>query len=358
MASITDVARLAGVSTATVSRVVSAAPYAVSPATRARVLDAARTLDYVPNALARGLLKSYIPVVGVIVHDITDPYFAEIVRGVEDAATPGGHLVITCSSDRIAEREDSYVRLLRSMRAAAVIFAGSGLDDPVLNRSMRKHLAAMRGYGAAVVHLSPHAEGDAEVGVDNALGIATMVEALGRLGHRHIAFLAGPTTLYVARQRLAGYRAGLEAAGLAFDPRLVVSTDFNHAGGRTAVDTLLSGDAPFTAICAANDLLALGALQRLSELDVTVPDEVSVAGFDDIQPAATTAPSLSTVRLPLHEIGRRGFGFAEEMLTGGEPVAEVLPTELVLRGSTAAAPAAALPGAHAIDAPTVAAGVA
>ena len=100
MASITDVARLAGVSTATVSRVVSAAPYAVSAATRERVLDAARTLDYVPNALARGLLKSYIPVVGVVVHDITDPYFSEVVRGVEDAASPGGYLVITCSSDR------------------------------------------------------------------------------------------------------------------------------------------------------------------------------------------------------------------------------------------------------------------
>ena len=358
MASITDVARLAGVSTATVSRVVSAAPYAVSPATRARVLEAARTLDYVPNALARGLLKSYIPVVGVIVHDITDPYFAEIVRGVEDAATPGGHLVITCSSDRNAEREDSYIRLLRSMRAAAIIFAGSGLDDPVLNRSMRKHLAAMRGYGAAVVHCSPHADGEAEVGVDNARGTASMVEALIALGHRRIAFLAGPTSLFVARQRLAGYRAGLEAAGLAYDPRLVVSTDFNLAAGVRAVDTLLAGDAPFTAIYAANDLLALGALQRLAELGVSVPDEVSVAGFDDIQPAATTAPSLSTVRLPLHEIGRRSFGWAEGVLAGGQPDPEVLPTELVLRGSTSPAPAAALPGRHAITTADAAAGVA
>ena len=184
VASITDVARLAGVSTATVSRVVSASPYAVSPATRARVLDAARELDYVPNALARGLLKSYIPVVGVIVHDITDPYFAEVVRGVEDAASQGGFLVVTCSSDRDPEREHSYVRLLRSMRAATLIFAGSGLDDPSLNAEMRRHAAAMRAYGAAVVHLSPHASGEAEVGVDNAAGIATMVAALVGLGHR------------------------------------------------------------------------------------------------------------------------------------------------------------------------------
>ena len=202
MASITDVARLAGVSTATVSRVVSAAPYAVSQATRERVLDAARTLDYVPNALARGLHKSYIPVVGVIVHDITDPYFAEVVRGVEDAASVGGFLVVTCSSDRISEREHSYVRLLRSMRAATLIFSGSGLADPALNVEIGKHVTAMRAYGAAVVHLSPHAEGEADIGVDNAAGIARMLAALVGMGHQKIAFLAGPPALYVSHQRL------------------------------------------------------------------------------------------------------------------------------------------------------------
>src|SRR6476620_4986055 len=116
MASITEVARLAGVSTATASRVVSASGYPVRAATRERVLEAARVLDYVPNALARGRLKSRVPVVAVIVHDITDPYFAEIVRGVEDGAAAAGYLVITCSSERDAERERSYVRLLRSMR--------------------------------------------------------------------------------------------------------------------------------------------------------------------------------------------------------------------------------------------------
>ena len=130
VASITEVRQVAGVSVATASRVVSASDYPVSAATRERVLDAARELDYVPNALARGLLKSRVPVVGVIVHDITDPDFAEVVRGVEDAATGSGYLVITCSSERDAEREREYIRLLRSMQAAAVVFAGSGLDDP------------------------------------------------------------------------------------------------------------------------------------------------------------------------------------------------------------------------------------
>lgn len=343
MASITEVARLAGVSVATASRVVSEADYPVSPATRARVLDAARTLDYVPNALARGLLKSRIPVVGVIVHDITDPYFSEVVRGVEDAAAPAGYLVITCSSERDPERESSYVRLLRSMRAAAVIFAGSGLDDPALNEELPRHLAAMREHGAAVVHLSPHARGAPEIAVDNVGGIASIVAALVGLGHRRIAFLAGPASLYVARDRLAGYRRGLAEAELEIDERLIVSSGFNREAGRLGVDTLLAGGASFTAISCANDLLALGALERLAELDIKVPDNVSVTGFDDVSVSAMTAPALSTVRIPLREMGRRGFEYADRLLSGEPAAPTVLPTEVVLRESTAAPPAVPLP---------------
>lgn len=343
MASITEVARLAGVSVATASRVVSLSDYPVSPATRARVLDAARTLDYVPNALARGLLKSRVPVVAVIVHDITDPYFAEVVRGVDDAASAAGYLVITCSSERDAERERSYVRLLRSMRAAAVIFAGSGLDDPEANEEMDRHLAAMRADGAAIVHLSPHAAGDPEVGVDNAAGIAAMVGALASLGHRRIAFLAGPRSLFVARRRLEGYRRGLAEAGIEPDDRLVVHTGFDRDGGALGIDSLLAGDAPFSAVCCSNDLLALGALARLAELGISVPGEVSVAGFDDISVAAITAPALSTVRLPLREMGRLGFGHADAMLAGDDPAPAVLLSELVLRASTGAPAALPLP---------------
>jgi DNA-binding LacI/PurR family transcriptional regulator len=343
MASISEVARLAGVSTATASRVVSSADYPVSEGTRARVLDAARELDYVPNALARGLLKSQIPIVAVIVHDITDPYFAEVVRGVEDAASPAGYLVITCSSERDAARETSYVRLLRSMRAASVIFAASGLDDPASNQEIEKHLAAMRADGAAVVHLSPHALGPADVGVDNEAGMAAMVAALVALGHREIAFLAGPSTLFVARARLDGYRRGLEEARIPFDQRLVIHTGFDRDAGALGVDALLGGAARFTAIACANDPLAMGALARLAELGIDVPGRVSVAGFDDVPVAAITSPSLSTVRLPLREMGRRGFAEAARLLDGDALEAAVLPTELAMRASTAAPPPVALP---------------
>jgi LacI family transcriptional regulator len=348
VASITEVARLAGVSIATASRVVNEVDYPVSPGTRERVLDAARALDYVPNALARGLLKRQIPVVAVIVHDITDPYFAEVVRGVEDSAHPAGFLVITCSSEQDAARETSYVRLLRSMRASAVIFAASGLDDPAANEELAKHVAGMREYGAAVVHLSPHALGEPEVSIDNEGGVAAMVSALAGLGHREIAFLAGPSSLFVSRDRLAGYRRGLAQAGLPYDERLVVHGAFNREGGAAGVDALLDGAAPFTAITCANDLLALGALERLAELGIRVPYGVSVAGFDDISIAAMTAPGLSTVRIPLRELGRRGFAWVERLLAGDAAAPTIMPTEVVLRASTGAPPTVPLPASRTV----------
>ena len=173
MASITEVARLAGVSTATASRVVSSSDYPVSAATRARVLEAARTLDYVPERPRPRAAQEPRP--GRRRH--RPRHHRPVLRrgrprrrGRRPSAA--GYLVITCSSERNAERERSYVRLLRSIRAAAVVFAGSGLDDPALNEEIDRHLAAMRADGAAVVHLSPHALGEPEVSVDNAAGIA------------------------------------------------------------------------------------------------------------------------------------------------------------------------------------------
>jgi LacI family transcriptional regulator len=195
------------------------------------------------------------------------------------------------------------------------------------------------------VHLSPHALGPADVGIDNEAGMASMIAALVELGHREIAFLAGPSTLFVARARLTGYRRGLSEAGLTFDQRLVIHTSFDREGGVLGVDTLLGGEAGFTAIACANDPLAMGALARAAELGVDVPGQLSVAGFDDVPVASITSPSLSTVRLPLREMGRRGFAEAARVLNG-EPLEQaVLPTELAMRTSTGAP--AALPLADA-----------
>lgn len=335
MVSITDVARLAGVSPATASRVLSGSSHAVSQGTRARVVAAAEQLDFVPNALARGLLKNRVPVVGVIVHDITDPYFSEIVRGVESAAHELGYLVITCSSQRNAEREESYVRLLRSIRASLVLFAGSGIADPRLETALARHAEAMERYGAAVVHLSPGRAGRPLVGVDNAMGMTRIVGELVALGHRRIAYLGGPEHLYVARERERGYREALGAVGLAVDPSIVFPTEFDIEAGEAMVERLLAAAPGVTAIACSNDLLALGVLDRLARLGVRVPDELSVTGFDDIPAAARTSPALSTVRLPLRELGMAGFRHGLRMLVGERPPPIELPVEVVMRSSTA-----------------------
>ena len=336
MASVIDVARLAGVSPATASRVLSGSNHAVSQATRERVLAAAETLDFVPNALARGLLKSRVPIVGVIVHDVTDPYFSEIVRGVEDAAEHTGFLVITCSSDRIAEREESYVRLLRSMRAAIVIFAGSGIRDSELETTVARHLAAMERYGAAVINLSPSSRGAASIGFDNVGGMAAAVGLLVEQGHRRIGYLSGPSRLYVSDDREQGYRQALGQARIKADPNLIVATSFDERGGAQGVDALLAAAPDLTAIACANDLLALGVLDRLAELGIAVPDELSVSGFDDIPAAARTNPPLSTVRVPLRSLGAGGFRMALKILDGRRPHRQVMPFEVMRRGSIAA----------------------
>lgn len=336
MTSVVDVARLAGVSAATASRVLSGSSHAVSQATRERVLAAAESLDFVPNALARGLLKSRVPIVGVIVHDVTDPYFSEIVRGVEDAAEGSGFLVITCSSDRVSEREESYVRLLRGMRAAVVIFAGSGIRDSSLEATLDRHLDAMQRYGAAVVNLSPSSRGAPFVGFDNVEGMTALVQSLARMGHRRIGYLSGPDRLYVCGERERGYRQALAAERIELDPRLVITTSFDSPGGADGVERLLAEAPDVTAVACANDLQALGALERLAQLGISVPGELSVAGFDDIPAAARTNPPLSTVKVPLRSLGAAGFRLAEKILDGRRPHRQLMPFEVMLRASTAA----------------------
>ena len=240
-----------------------------------------------------------------------------MVRGVEDAASAAGYLVITCSSERDADREARYVRLLRSIRAAAVVFAGSGLDDPMRNDEMDRHLAAMRADGAAIVHLSPHAHGEPEVGVDNAAGIAAMVGALVGLGPPADRVPRRPVVAVRRPRAAGGLPAGARDGGPPVRRAAGRAARVRRAAAAPSASTSCSMPAiAFTAIACANDLLALGALQRLAALGIDVPGAVSVAGFDDISTAALTAPALSTVRLPLRELGRRGFAHADAVLRG------------------------------------------
>jgi LacI family transcriptional regulator len=338
MTSLADVAKRAGVSSATASRVLSGSSHPIRRETREQVHEAARELGFVPNQVARALATSRTTTVGVIVHDIADQYFAEVVRGLEDGVQAEGYQLFVCSSDRDPARELGYVEALIANRVDALVFAGGGLTDPDYQRRVADRLDAYRRNKGAVVALAPHAYRTPSVIVDNRGGAQTMTEHLASLGHKRIAFVSGPPSVETSAHRLEGYQRGLAAAGLPAGPELVVEGSFDMEGGRRAAADLLDRDPGVTAIFAATDVDALGVLLELRSRRVRVPDDVSVAGFGGGGFAALVDPPLTTMGARMHEVGLLGARMALR-LTRGERVRSVLlPTELLVRASTGPPP--------------------
>jgi LacI family transcriptional regulator len=328
---IADVARRAGVSNATVSRALSG-NYPVSETLRVRVHEAARDLGYVANAHAQALLRDSSGIVGVIVHDVSDPYFAEITRGIQEVASAEERLVVLCSSLREPRREIVYIELLRAQRVDAVIMTGGHILDDAYLAALREQALWLRDQGIRLVLCGRHpVQADAVV-PDNTGGAARATGHLLARGHRRIAHLAGPASFSTTIDRLDGYRAALASYSVDFDPALVAPGDFSKNGGYAATGRLLNSGAPFTAILAANDLAAVGALARLREAGLRVPEDVSVVGFDDLPIASDVTPPITTVRLPLVEMGRQTMRLA---LRDRQAPYEVvrLATHLVERGS-------------------------
>jgi LacI family transcriptional regulator len=333
MSSIFDVAKRAGVSVTTVSRVINRSSHPVNPKTRERVLAAARELDFKPSALARALASDQTHIIGVIVGDASDPYFATVVRGISDAARDAGYLTILCNSDRVPDVELNFVQILRDYRADGVIFAGGGLTDSDYLRQMEELLVWFRTHDVPVVALGHHLFKVPQVSYDNKRATCDMMEYLLGLGHRRIGFIAGPEGLTTSIARTEGYRQALEDAGLPFDPALVVESDFTQGGGQQAAERLLASEPSITAIFAANDCMAIGCLVALKRLGIEVPRQVSVVGFDDIAATQYVFPPLTTVRIPMYDLGISGL---QQLLSAMrsdvtiEPL-RLLPYELVIR---------------------------
>ncbi|MBC8074558.1 MAG: LacI family DNA-binding transcriptional regulator, partial [Chloroflexales bacterium] len=204
-----EVAQRAGVSLATASRVLNGSTHGVTADLRARVLTAAQALDYVPNAHAQALARSSSAIVGVLVHDVSDPYFSEIMRGIQRVASDASRLVITCNSYRDPARELDYVRLLHGHRVEALILAGSGLDERTYSQRMASQIAAFTASGGRVAFIGRHhVLGDAVV-PDNVGGARAMGHTLARLGHQRIGVIDGPALLTTSRDRIDGFRSGL-----------------------------------------------------------------------------------------------------------------------------------------------------
>lgn len=316
MASLSDISRHAGVSIATCSRVLNGSAHPVSAATRDRVMRAAHELGYEPSALARALATRSSRIVGVIVGDIVDPYFAEIARGVEDVTTRLGYLTMVCSADLGTSAELAHVRLLRDYKAAGIVFAGSGrIGDPSTSE-----LARAVG-GARVVALAERDLDAPSIVFDNEAAARDITAYMRELGHRRIAFVEGPPDLHTSAQRLAGFR---DAGGEDHIPG-----GFGYEHGTLAAERLLARPELPDAVIAANDDAAIGMLMRLREAGVDVPGQVSVAGIDDTRPARFVG--LTTVSAPLRDMGRLA---AETVLEQRAPDSVVLAHRVVPRATT------------------------
>jgi LacI family transcriptional regulator len=331
-ATIADVAREAGVSTATVSRVLSGVGRA-RPETRARVLDAARSLEYRPSLVARSLKQRATRTLGLIVTDIENPYFPQLVRAVEDVANAEGYAILLCNADEDPEREASYLDVLVERRVDGMIVAAS-----TIGTRQREWLANPPVPVVLVNTQSPQADLPS-IASDNRAGGRLAARHLLELGHRRLGYLMPPPRNLDAPNRQAGVRDELRAVPAA-------TLDIGHggatvAGGEAAMDELLAIRPRPTAVVAYNDLMAIGALRAIRRAGLDVPRDVSLVGFDDVAFAAYAEPALTTVRQETAEMGRWAVATLTERLAGGHPepaVHVVLPVRLEVRASTGRPP--------------------
>ncbi|MEO3973977.1 LacI family DNA-binding transcriptional regulator [Streptomyces sp. CAU 1734] len=344
-----DVAARAQVSPATVSRVLNG-NYPVAAVTRERVLRAVDELDYVLNGPASSLAAATSDLVGILVNDIADPFFGIIagaaqsaISGQAGAGRCGGEkLAVICNTGGSPERELTYLTLLQRQRAAAVLLTGGALEDPAHIAAMSAKLRKLTAAGTKVVLCGrpplPADTAFAALAFDNRGGGRRLTEHLLALGHRLIGYVAGPPERTTTRHRLEGHRAALVAAGISGgasdQDRLTLHGSYARRCGYDATAELLRREPALTAIVAANDTVALGACAALRDHGLRVPQDVSVAGFDDLPFAMDVMPALTTVRLPLVEAGARAGRMA--MGREGAPPGGIamVGAEVVVRGST------------------------
>ncbi|NIV40003.1 MAG: substrate-binding domain-containing protein [Anaerolineae bacterium] len=332
MATIRDVAKHARVSVATVSHVINDTRY-VSPELRQRVLDAIEALDYRPNRLAQALSKRTMPLLALIVPDISNPYWSHVARAVQDLTDEHDYSVIVCSTDGLLKREVRFLRSLSGWISGLIVH-----PYHVTPRHVNRYMGAtvpvviLGDFLTAEKHPS---NWDCVCG-DNQGAAQTAVEHLLDLGHRCIAFIQGPSGTPTGTRRLAGFRRAFELAGYAVDEGLVVPGDYTRDAGRKGIARLLDMEHPPTAVFCANDLIALGALETARLRGYRVPQDISVVGFDDIDEAERTSPPLTTIRQPPRRLGVVAAETLIERLTGRtEPRRISIDFSLMVRESTA-----------------------
>ncbi|MFF5647478.1 LacI family DNA-binding transcriptional regulator [Streptomyces collinus] len=338
---IRDVAARAGVSASTVSRVLGG-EYPVSAATRGRVMRAVRELDYVADARAKAIAGAGTPTLAFVLEDITGPSFAHMAHGVEREATRLGHLCLVCSTEGDVRHELEFVEMMRAQRAAAMILVGGAADTPEYRERTHRMADSLASAGSRLVLCGrPPLDPGAPVTVieyDNEGGAYTLVAHVLAQGHRRVLYLGGRADHTTALGRERGYFAAHRARGLDPDPSLVLHGDFTRDSGHRLMQQALKDGLEFSAVVAATDMVAAGALTALHEAGLTVPDDVSLAGYDDIPFARDLHPALTTVHVPYEELGRLAVRTALERTPGAPDEHLLLGTHVVVRGSVAPPP--------------------
>lgn len=319
------VATRAGVSPSTVSRILNGTAI-VSPAKKRSVDDAIAALGFVPNPVARGLAGGRTLSVGVVTQAIDSPFYGAALRGIEDMLDPAGYSPLFVSGHWNAEIEARCVDVLRSRRVDGIIVLTGRLSDQALKSYAKSLPVVVTGRNISGPGLS-------SLNFDNFEGGRLATQHLADLGHRRIAFISGDTEHPDANERLRGYRAALKASGIACDANLVVPGGYQEVDGLQAVNHLLSTRQRFSAIFAANDQMALGALLGLHGHSLRVPDDISLVGFDNLPNSMYTTPPLTTIDQPAFELGQLAASAMLSLLAGEKPVIEVPAPRLIARES-------------------------
>ncbi len=327
-----DVAREAGVSLATASRALNGSERKVNEAYREKVLAAATRLNYTPNLSAQAVARGGTNTVALLVADIADPYFSSIAAGVIRASEEAGLVVTMAVTGRSPGRELELVRALRGQRPRVMILAGSRSSASDNEQALTAELAAFEQNGGRVVFISQNALPFRTVAIDNIDGARMLAEELIGLGYRRFAAITSSDDLLTARDRLLGFSQGLADHGLSMNEDHVIRTEFTRDGGFAGARRLVAqGIDEIDLVFAASDVMAVGAMSAFREAGVIVGEGIAVAGFDDIPTVRDITPPLTTVRIPLEDIGERALSLA---LAADADAAVAIGSTVVLREST------------------------
>ncbi|MBN1285530.1 MAG: LacI family DNA-binding transcriptional regulator [Anaerolineae bacterium] len=332
MATIKDVAKRAGVSLSTVSRVLNGHPY-VADELRSRVLDAIEALNYRPNRVAQRLRAARSHLVGVIFSDVKNPFYTLVLSGIEHILSEQGLSVLISNSNTNQDREDNFTALMLAEEVAGLIVAPVQEDSPVLAEVVQN------GLPVAVIDRRMCGLSVDTVLADNQSGACMAIRHLIQLGHRRIAILNGPQRLTSGRERYAGFLQAMGEAGLDIDPGLVWYGDYQMESGYTLTRELLRLPQPPTALFVANNLMTIGVLNAIHEAGCNIPEDLAVIGFDDVPWAVSLNPPLTTVAQPSFEIGVRAARLLLDRIAAPDRPActTVLQTRLMVRASCGAA---------------------